>query len=108
MFRKLAILTALLVAGALLSSVFAELATGKHAPIQAAEECAVTLSDGSDSLFPGFDEEGFSSAGVTPFFHSKERIQASAITPVSEAVKLPALKQPLFLLFHAFLFYGHV
>lgn len=105
MFRKLAILAALLVAGALLSSVFAELATGKPAPIQAAEECATSLSDGGSYLFPDLDEEGSSFIGAAshPFF--TEQALPLALAPGSGISKAFVVKQPLFLLFHSFLFY---
>lgn len=105
MYRKLAILAALLVAGALLSSVFAELATGRPASLPVAEEGALSLSDGSFHLFSGLEEGGHSGAAATLPTPFAERSLAGALAAASPAGRAQVVKQPLFLLFQAFLFY---
>lgn len=101
-------MTALLVAGALLSSVFAEWATGKPAPIQAAEECVSIFSDGGSSLFSGFDGDAPSSTGCLLPDSFTEQSPVSAISQAVKRQSLRATPQPLFLLFHAFLFYDRI
>ena len=105
MFRKLAILSALIIAGALLSSVFAELATGKPAPLPAAEECMLSVSDGNASLSPSFTGGGFSLASIIAQSLVKDQSQASVLMQAAQSISTQEVKQPLFLLFHAFLFY---
>ncbi|MCB0594604.1 MAG: hypothetical protein H6557_00575 [Lewinellaceae bacterium] len=105
MFKKFAILIALVVAGALLSSAFAGVAVGKPIPIPAAEECAVSLSGGNTSLFPTLGGGGFSLAGILPTTFFAAQSFSTTLARTAQSVRLQAIKQPLFLLFHAFLFY---
>ncbi|MCB0614470.1 MAG: hypothetical protein KDC75_14230 [Phaeodactylibacter sp.] len=98
-------MSALVVAGALLSSVFAELASGKPVPLTAAEERVLSLSDGNTSLFPSFDGGDFPVTGAITQTFFTNHCQASVLMQAAQSAKVQAVKQPLFLLFHAFLFY---
>ncbi|MCB0587656.1 MAG: hypothetical protein KDD06_20360 [Phaeodactylibacter sp.] len=105
MFRKLAILTALLVAGALFSSLFAELATGKPLPLPAAEECTFSLSDSDTGLLSDFDGGSPAFSCIPPQRFLSGGQPASSGPMLLPGSRTSTIKTPLFLLFHVFLFY---
>lgn len=89
----------------MLSSVFTELPAGRLTPVKAAEECALFLSGEAADLFPGIGGENLSTPGISFLYGLKEQILAAAFAQASGPAPASAVKQPLFLLFHAFLFY---
>lgn len=89
----------------MLSSVFTELPAGRPTPVKAAEECALFLSGEAAGLFPGIGGEHLSTPGISFLYGLKEQILAAAFVQASRFAPDRTVKKPLFLLFHAFLFY---